>query len=103
MPRRWRWSPVPRGLEIGMRFGRWVGFGMMPGVESQGIGAQQPAHARHQIPVGGLNDQVKMIAHQTIRVNLKTGLRARLGQGLDKILPVHIRYSIGLAFSRRQK
>jgi hypothetical protein len=35
---------------------------------------------------------VKVIAHQTIRVNLKAGLRARLGQGLDKILPIHIRF-----------
>jgi len=37
-------------------------------------------------------DQVKVIAHQTVRVNLKTSLRAGLDQRLHKILPVHIRF-----------
>ena len=33
----------------------------------------------------------EVMAHQTISVNLETRLRARLGQRLDKILPVHLR------------
>ena len=64
---------------------------LMPGVEPQRVGAQQPAHPRHQVPVGRLNNQVKMIGHQTISVNLKTGLVTRFGQGFDEILPVHVR------------
>ena len=65
---------------------------LVPGIESQRIGTQQPTHARHQIPVGRLNHQVKMIAHQTVGMNLKTALLARLRQRLDKFLPVHIRF-----------
>ena len=39
---------------------------------------------------GVMLHQVKVVAHQTIGVRLKTGLLAGLGQRLAKDLPVHI-------------
>ena len=39
---------------------------------------------------GVMLHQVKVVAHQTIGVRLKTGLLTGLGQGLEKVLPVHV-------------
>src|SRR5512141_2244888 len=41
--------------------------------------------------------QVKMMAHQTIGMNLPTGLRAGLPQGLQKALPIPVVLKNGLA------
>jgi len=60
----------------------------VPMVEPVGIGAQQPAHALHQVGVRRLHHQMKMISHQTISVDLEAGFLTRLGQGLEEIVAV---------------
>jgi len=63
---------------------------LLPMVQPDRVAAQEPAHPRHQVGVGRLDHQVKVVAHQTIRMYLKTGLLARFRQGLKKILPIHV-------------
>jgi hypothetical protein len=53
-------------------------------VEASGVGAQQPFHAGNQIGLGCFDDEMKMIVHQAIRMNLPTGLRAGLTQCLEE-------------------
>jgi hypothetical protein len=60
----------------------------VPVVVAHGLGAQQPLHPNHQVGVGGLCDQVEMVAHQAIGMNLEPGFLAGLGQRLGKILPM---------------
>lgn len=62
----------------------------MPMVEPNRIAAQQPPHPRDQVGVGRLHHQVKMVAHQTVGMHLKTGLLAGFRQRLEKILSVHV-------------
>jgi len=61
---------------------------LVPMVEPVGVGAQQPAHPGHQIAPGRLDDQMKVVSHQTIGMNLETGLRTRLAQGLEEIVAI---------------
>jgi hypothetical protein len=60
----------------------------MLAIESLGVGAQQPFHPFNQIRSRGLNDQMKMIAHQTIGVHLPSGLRTRRAEELEKTLSI---------------
>ena len=48
---------------------------LVPPVESSGVGAQEPFHPRHQIDLGRLHHQVKVVGHETEWV---TRLRLRL-------------------------
>jgi hypothetical protein len=59
-------------------------------IEPDGVGALQPAHPQNQVGVGRFQDQMVMVAHQTKRVYLPSGLLARLGQSLDAIVPLDI-------------
>ena len=61
---------------------------LVPPVESSGIGAQEPFHARHQIGLGRLHHHVKVIGHETERMHLPVGFGATLGQGFQKTFPV---------------
>jgi len=60
----------------------------VPDVKALGVNPQQPFHAAHQIRRWRLQDQVKMIAHQTVGVNLPPRLAARLPQRRQKPPPV---------------
>src|SRR5206468_10106330 len=42
-------------------------------VELLSVGTQEPLHARAQVRTGRFHHQVKMIAHQTIGMNLPSG------------------------------
>ena len=59
-------------------------------VQADGIGAQAPAHSRHQIGARRFHHQMKMVAHQAEGMHLKTRLAAGFGQGLEEILAVHV-------------
>ena len=61
---------------------------LVPVVETVGIGAQKPAHPGRQIALRRLDDQMKVVFHQTIGVNQEAGLSARLGQRLEKIVAI---------------
>jgi hypothetical protein len=63
---------------------------LVPGLEADRVGAQQPCHASHQVGLGGCNHQMEVIGHEAISVNLKTSLLARFCQSLEEILPIHI-------------
>jgi hypothetical protein len=62
----------------------------MAAIQSYRVSAQQPMHALDQVGIRGFDDQVKMVAHQTIGMHPPIGLLARFGQGLEEILPVHV-------------
>jgi hypothetical protein len=53
-----------------------------------GINAQEPAQSGHQIAFRGLDDQMKMVFHQTKGMNLEAGFLAGLAQGFDEIMAI---------------
>jgi hypothetical protein len=59
-------------------------------VEANGVGAQEPAHALHEIGVWRLDDSVKVVGHEAIGMDLKAGFFAGFGKGLEEIVTVHI-------------
>jgi hypothetical protein len=59
-------------------------------IQPQGVTAQQPAHACHQMALGCFHHQMEMTAHQTVGVNLEIRLLAGLGQSLEKFLAIHL-------------
>ena len=63
---------------------------LMPVIQSQGVAAEQPAHALDQITLGRFHHQVKVIAHQTIGMNLKASFPTPLRHGLQEIESIHV-------------
>ncbi len=59
-------------------------------IKTNGVGAQQPPHALNEIRIGGLDNQMKVVAHQAIRVELPAGLLTRFSQSLEEVLPVNV-------------
>ena len=57
---------------------------LVPPIESAGICPQEPFHATHQVGLRRLDDQVKMIAHQTPRVEKLSCFLAGFTEGLQK-------------------
>jgi hypothetical protein len=53
-------------------------------IESLGVGAQEPLHACAQVAARRFHNQMKMIIHQTIGVNLPPGPPAGLVQQIQK-------------------
>src|SRR5579862_5526818 len=62
----------------------------VPSIEPGSVGAQKPFHAVHQVGLGSFDDQVKVIAHETIRMNLPIGFFARLLQRFEEEFSVVI-------------
>ena len=60
------------------------------------IVAQQPLHPHHQIGLGRFEDQVKVVAHQAIRMHLPAGLLTGLRQRLQQSLSVLVILEDGL-------
>ena len=54
---------------------------LVTAIEAGRVGAEQPLHAGDEIGLRRFHDQMKMIAHQTVGVNLPPCLAAGLGQG----------------------
>src|SRR5437868_12598841 len=50
----------------------------------------QTAQALAHCATGWFNHEMKVIAHQTIRMNLPIGLKARFGESGQEFLPIHI-------------
>ena len=59
-------------------------------VETRGVSAEEPFHARNEISLGSFDDQMKMITHQTIGMNLPAGFHAGFTQRSKKALPIDI-------------
>ena len=66
-------------------------------IEPRGVRAQEPAHPGDEIGVGRLDDEVKMIAHETIRVNLPIGFGANLGERGEKFVVIKVVAEDGFA------
>ena len=62
----------------------------VPVIEPEGVGALQPGHADDQIGLRRFQNQVIVVAHQAIRMDLPIGLLTCLRERLDEILPVHV-------------
>lgn len=62
----------------------------VPAIESGGVGAQQPFHARHEVGARSFHHEMKVVAHQTISVHLPAGFLASFTQGFEKALAVLI-------------
>jgi septum formation inhibitor-activating ATPase MinD len=56
----------------------------VPAVEATGIGAEEPSHAGDEIGLRRLDHQMKMIAHQTIRMDAPAGLGAGFREGFKE-------------------
>src|ERR1035438_7001665 len=69
---------------------------LVPPMVAAGIGAQQPLHPGHQVGLGRLDDQVKVVAHEAIRMHLPAGLLTRLRERLQEPLPVLVILENGL-------
>jgi hypothetical protein len=63
---------------------------LMPMVEANGIGAQQPAHAFNEVRLGGFCHEMEMVSHQATGVQLPSSFMTGLRKRLDEVLPVHI-------------
>ena len=68
----------------------------MPAVEPAGAGAQQPFHPGHQVSPQRFHHQMKVMAHEAIRVDLPAGFRAGFAQSVQKPLPVRVILENGL-------
>ncbi len=62
----------------------------VPSIEALGIGTEKPLHSGAQIAARRLHDQMKMIGHQAIRMNLPGRPAAGAFQNLKKQLPIRI-------------
>ena len=67
----------------------------MPPVESAGRGTQKPFHPRHQIGLGRLHHQVKVVGHQAEGMHLPVRFAAALGQSFQEA------FSVGIIFEDR--
>lgn len=70
---------------------------LVPAIEPAGVGPQKPFHARHQIGLGRLDDQMKMIGHQTIRMDLPAGLVTGFGEALKEAQSILVVVEDGFA------
>src|SRR4051812_20191202 len=63
---------------------------LVTAIESNRVSAQEPTHPLDQVCFRGLDDQMKMILHETICMHLPGGLLARFGQRFEEILAIHV-------------
>src|ERR1043166_259999 len=62
----------------------------MTPIEAHRIASQQPFHAGNEVRSWSLDDEMKMIAHQTVGMNLPASPRASVAEYFQKALSVHI-------------
>ena len=62
----------------------------VPPVEPRGVSAQEPLHSGHQIGLRRFRHQMKMIAHQTIGMDLPGSLEAGFGQCFKEPFPIRV-------------
>jgi hypothetical protein len=59
-------------------------------IKSVGVNTQQPLHPRDQVGARRLEDQMKVVAHETPGVNLPVGFFTRLAQRFQQELAVDV-------------
>ena len=65
-------------------------------VEAPRVSAQKPFHAYHEVGLGRLDHEVKMVAHQTIHMHLPAGFEASLRQRFKKAPAINVVLKDGL-------
>src|SRR5436190_21409618 len=63
---------------------------LMPSIETDCVSAQQPFHARNEISVGRLRNQMKMVRHKAIGMNLPTGFLTSGLQTFQEQTPIGV-------------
>ena len=63
---------------------------LVPMVQADGVGTEEPAHSLDEVGVGRLQNQVEMIPHQAVGMHLPISLLTSFGKRLEKIVPVDI-------------
>jgi hypothetical protein len=61
---------------------------LVPPVETARVSAQKPLHTGHQIGLHGFDHQMEVVGHETIPMDLPTGLLAGLAQSFEEVLTV---------------
>ena len=56
---------------------------LMPVIQTNGVSALKPGHTRNEVRIRGFEDQVIIVAHEAVSMDLPIGFLASLGQGLD--------------------
>lgn len=59
-------------------------------VKAGGVGGKKPTHARDEVGLGRLEDEVKVVTHETVGVDVPVGPGAGFAEGLEKKLAVSI-------------
>ena len=62
----------------------------VPAIEAHSVGAQEPFHAGDEIGARGLDDKVKVIAHEAPGMSLPACALAGFAEGLQEQLPVTV-------------
>jgi hypothetical protein len=61
---------------------------LVAAVEAGGVGAQEPFHARDKIRARRFQDEMKVVAHQTVSVDLPGGFLAGFPEGFEEQMAV---------------
>ena len=70
---------------------------LMAAIEAAGVGGQEPLHARGQIGLRGLGDEMKMVSHQAPGVELPGRLLTGFAEGAQKSAAVEVIEEDGFA------
>ena len=70
---------------------------LVPPIIPARVSPQKPFHARHKVRIGRLDNQMKVIAHQTDRMDLPIGFVAHLAQRIPEALPILVILKNGIA------
>jgi hypothetical protein len=62
----------------------------MPSIETDCISSQQPFHANNKISAGRLRDQMKMVRHKAIGMNLPTGFLTSSLETFQEQIPIGV-------------
>ena len=65
-------------------------------VEATGVGLQKPFHSVSEVSLRGLANQVKMIAHEAVRMDLPTGFFAYFSKRFQEAFAVEVIQKDGL-------
>src|SRR5690349_5596078 len=61
---------------------------LVAAIEASSISSQQPLHAEAQIGPGGLDNEMEMVAHEAVGMDLPASSFTAFAQGLEEQLPI---------------
>ena len=69
----------------------------MPPIKTRGVSGEQPLHPGHEVGLRGFDDQIKVIPHETIGMNLPTGFPAGVPQCIEETTAIGVVEENGFA------